>query len=77
MPDATDPLRKDVLAAVRARGAPQVAREVDVHHQTLRKYLGGGTVRRDVLWKLESWYSPPGERVEVRRGLGVLYGSDA
>lgn len=55
---APDPLRESVLAAVKARGVPQVAREVDVHHQTLRKYLNGGRVRGDVLVKLGEWANP-------------------
>lgn len=55
----SDPLRETVDAAEKVRGVPQVAREVGVAHQTLRKYLNGGRVRADVLGKLEAWASPP------------------
>jgi hypothetical protein len=77
MIDANDAIRQSVLVAVNARGARQVAEAVGVHPQTLQKYLKGGIVRADVLWKLEAWQRRSSARVEVHRGQGVLYGSDA
>jgi len=61
---------------VKVHGVLQVARDANVHHQTLGKYVTGGAVCPDVLRELEAWHSPSGVRVALHRGQGVFFGSD-
>jgi len=59
----SDPLRNAVTAAVRVLGLYHVAAEAGVTHQTLRKYLGGSSMRPDTMAKLQRWAAPSRESI--------------